>query len=366
MSVSKSTITEREILSELEANDQLLPPLRIRLIRSEVAMGSRKIDALVEASWGDRNSLFGVEIKALSTPKALQASIDQILSADLPTGTRPMVVLPFLKEENLRKLEAKGVSGIDMCGNGVVISDNFSVFRSGQPNRYRYSSNIKNVYARNSSMIARAFLCKAEYSTVQAVLDEVNARNTLVKYYGRKPMSQSTVSKCLKALEEDLMITRTNQIKSLQAQRLLDELSLNYTPPRRGRVVSCKSLSGSEAIPALMDSAHLLNLPVMLTGLASVTQYAVMQRGDVVRVYCPNAMQLIEQSSFVEADRFADVEIFEVDEEAVYFDSREDQGIRFASPVQTYLELMTGDKRDKETAEQVSDFILAGRESSRS
>ena len=92
---------------------------------------------------------------------------------------------------------------------------------------------------------------------------------------------------------------------------------------------------------------------------------AVMQRGDVIGVYCPDAMRLLRQSSFVETSRFPDVELIEAREEAIYFDSREDQGVWFASPVQTYLELMSGDKRDKETAEQVRDFIIAELERSR-
>ena len=90
-----------------------------------------------------------------------------------------------------------------------------------------------------------------------------------------------------------------------------------------------------------------------------------MQRGDLIRAYCPDAMRLLRQSSFVETSRFPDVEFTEAREEAIYFDSREDEGIWFASPVQAYLELMSGDKRDRETAEQVRDFIIAELERSR-
>ncbi|MFM7319404.1 MAG: hypothetical protein ACKO5E_20860, partial [bacterium] len=40
------------------------------------------------------------------------------------------------------------------------------------------------------------------------------------------------------------------------------------------------------------------------------------------------------------------------------FDARQDEGFLWASPVQTWLELMRGDKRDRETANQVKGRIL--------
>jgi hypothetical protein len=39
-------------------------------------------------------------------------------------------------------------------------------------------------------------------------------------------------------------------------------------------------------------------------------------------------------------------------------DDRQGEDLWWASPVQVYLELMAGDKRDQETAEQVKSYIL--------
>ena len=44
----------------------------------------------------------------------------------------------------------------------------------------------------------------------------------------------------------------------------------------------------------------------------------------------------------------------------MYFDARRESGLVWASPVQTYLELNAGDKRDQETALQVRELILRG------
>ncbi len=355
----KNTISEREMIARLESDRQLLPPFSISLVRSGLELGTREIDALLEVSWQGRSAIFAAEIKSSSTPKTLQMAVDQITSTDLPAGTYPMVIVPYLGEDNLRMLEASKVSGIDMCGNGVVICDDFMAFRSGKPNRYKSSSSIKNVYARNSSMVARALLCKPSFPAVQALLNEVNDRNLLVKNYARKPMSQSTVSKCLKSLEEDLIIARKNNIRLLQADKLLTELAENYRRPMATMKVSCKTEDG-DPLDALARGADRTSLPIVATGVSSVNRYAVMQRGDVLQVYCPNVANILEQSVLVETKRFPDIELLEVSDESVFFDSRENvPGVWSASPVQTYLELMSGDKRDKETAEQVKDFILS-------
>lgn len=357
---NRNNINKREMVSRLESDRQLMPPLNIRVIQSEVQFGTRVADALLQVEWQGKSAKFATEIKASSTPKTLQVAMDKMIAMDLPAGTYPMVIVPYLKEENLVLLEARNVSGMDMCGNGVVRCDNFMVFRSGQPNRYIASSPIKNIYARNSSMVARAFMQRSTFPNVQAILAEVNARNLLVSKYARTPMRQSTVSKCLKSLEEDLIVGRKDGIRLLQADKLLAELAENYRPPIRNSRISCKAPAGTDPMTALSEAAKKTSLPVSLTGLSSVNCYAVMQRGETMQAYCPNITQLFEQSSLVEANRFAEIELFEVSEEPVYFDCRENvAGVWATSPVQTYLELMSGDKRDKETADQVKAFIFS-------
>ncbi len=83
-----------------------------------------------------------------------------------------------------------------------------------------------------------------------------------------------------------------------------------------------------------------------------------MAREPVQTFYCSDAAGLKKElaEDFTETDRFANAKFMETKEESVYFDRRPRL---MASPVQTYLELATGEKREKETAEQVRRFILS-------
>ena len=271
-----------------------------------------------------------------------------------------MLILPFLNEQQLQELEREGISGIDLCGNGVVIvSGKFSVFRSGGKNLFSTSAPIKNIYRKNSSMVGRVFLVRSAYDTVQEICSEINQRNMLVQRWDKRPMSLSTVSKSLKNLEEDLIVERKGIIRLLQPDKLLEKLIANYVPPKIKERVRLKVSAESATIEELLlKQSQVLNLPLVAAGTSSVAKFAVMPRGDLLSVYCPRLEMLLERLSGNQSDRFPNLELIETEDETVYFDARQDDNFWWASPVQVYLELMAGDKRDRETAEQVKSFLL--------
>jgi len=68
-------------------------------------------------------------------------------SFSLPNDYLPMLFMPFLSDRQLQELEREGLSGIDLCGNGVVIvPGTIAVFSSGRKNRFPSSVLIKNIY----------------------------------------------------------------------------------------------------------------------------------------------------------------------------------------------------------------------------
>jgi hypothetical protein len=163
----------------------------------------------------------------------------------------------------------------------------------------------------------------------------------------------------LKTLEEDLIIERKDTIRLLQPDKLLEKLSENYAPPKIKERVRLKVSERSQTIwKILREQSQELSLPIVATGTSSVGQYAVMQRGDILSVYCPRLEMVLERIPGSQSDRFPNLEFIETEDETVFFDARQDGNFCWASPLQAYLELMIGDKRDQETAEQVKSFLL--------
>ena len=344
----------------LRSGKVALPPLFFRVLKDGPETTNIGFDALVEASWRGSKARFVVECKSLSTPKVFRNGLNLLKTETLPKGCWPLLFLPFLGEQQLQELEQEQISGIDLCGNGVVVvPGKFAVFRSGERNRFSSSAPIKNIYRRNSSMVARVFLSCPTYKTVQEICSEINRRNVLVDRWKKRPMSLSTVSKSLKTLEDDLIIDRKGMICLLQPDKLLEKLSQNYAAPNIKAGIRLKVQAEGETLRRLLRrQSQELDVPIVAAGASSVGQYAVMQRGDLLSVYCPSLEMLAERMPGGRTDRFPNLEIIETDDETVYFDARKDEEFWWASPVQVYLELMTGDKRDKETAEQIRSVIL--------
>ena len=337
-----------------------LPPIRFELIKDIPGPPGESLwDFVIEAKWGNKSVRFVVEFKSLFSPKAFEEGLSQCIARSLPGNFLPLLMLPYLRPSQLEALESKGISGVDWCGNGVVITNSLRVFRTGGRNRFITDSPIKNIYRKNTSMVARVFLSVPSFPTVGEIVSEINRRDFLASSIGKTPVTMGTVSKAIKQLEEDLIIERAELIRLLQADSLLDLLKENYRQDKP-KPIKLKVDCPYDQLPNWIGRrlGNQASVAAVATGLSSVGRYATMQREEVLSLYCTNlglVQSLIEGR---ETDRFANVELIESETQPVYFDAREDDGFHWASPVQAWLELMAGDKRDRETAEQIRDYIL--------
>ncbi len=346
--------TEAELLTRLRRGDVAFPPLALSWERSSV----KGIDGVLRAKWRKKSLRFAAECKRVVNAKALAEAIETIREMAQAVKLRPLVVLPYLDDAALDRLEAEAVSGIDLCGNGVVIvPDEIYLRRTGSPNRFKTEGVIKNVYRGSSSVAARLFLSVPNFDSVQEALSELARRGGGV--------TLATVSKVCKRLEEDLIVERkrggVTTLRLVQPEKLLDRLAANYVAPKVTARVAGK-LRGVEPSgfrTLLRKWADRPENRVAVTGSSSVGAYAVMARDGAEEFYCSDVTGLLRflGDRFQPAERFSSVVLLETGDEEVYFDRREDLT---ASPVQTFLELSSGDKRDQETAAQVRRVVMSG------
>ncbi|GAC1334016.1 MAG: hypothetical protein NVSMB14_01010 [Isosphaeraceae bacterium] len=350
--------TEKEFIARLRRGETAFPPLNLTWEEEEKKIDGvgRRIDGVIRMEWQKKTFRFVAECKRLSNPKALDAAVEQTRELVQGTNLLPLLVVTYLDEEAIDALEARAVSGIDLCGNGVVIvPGRWYVRRTGNPNLFRAEGAIKNVYRKNSSVVARLFLARPEFVSVQDALEELARRG------GR--VTLSTVSKVCKRLEEDLIVERKRdkrtKLRLIQPEKLLDRLAANYAPPGVTKRLTGKlnGIEPPEFRRQLRNWAQKAGEQVARTGASSVGAYAVMARNDMEAYYCTDASGAVRSlgERFQPTDRFATVTLLETRDEEVYFDRREDLT---ASAVETFLELSSGDKRDRETADQVRKVIL--------
>lgn len=352
---SKIMLTETAILKGLRERSDLIPPLRLEVVEVEPPAPNDGPDAVLQVSWSGRSWRFVAELKRLGTPRLLQEAMGQARRYGEKMGLGPLVIVPYLSAKQLDTLALEGMSGIDLSGNGIIqVPGELLVYRKGEPNAYPASMPIRKVYRGASSMVARVFLARPGYDSVSEVLDEIERRGGSV--------SLPTVSKVLSALEDELIIRRDGRSSRLiQADELLDQLAESYTRPKVTRAEQFSwRLRDSGMDRLVCEAGKQANVRVVVTGGASVNRYAVMAREKTTRFYCSDLRALTDTlgDQIEPARRFADIELIETEEPQVYFDRQEEGEVAYASPVQCWLELQAGDKREQEAAQQVRQRIL--------
>jgi hypothetical protein len=337
-----------------------LPPLRLRVVTGEEE-ARRDADLVLEASGpGLESTRFAADYQRIGTPRLLNFAVANVRRQAERAGLLPLVITPFLSEEGLLGLEAQGVSGLDLCGNGLmVVPGRYTVFRTGKPNRFSTTTTLKNVYRGAASLVARAFLLRPDYPTVNTAVEFLRERGGDV--------SRATVAKALRGLEDDLIIGRDTRgresaLTLLQPEKLLSLLESNWTKPTsrreaRGRV----ALSSGETRQAITRLCVESGGAVVASGVSSAGQYATVTPDEETTLYCASLERVRDALPFTATTRFPNLRIIETDDPTPFFDPRPDaDGYPWASPIQAYLEMANDEPRLKQSASATRDLLLSG------
>jgi hypothetical protein len=348
-------ITEREMLERLEAGSTLLPPLIIRSKEELKREDKRQIDAIIEAGLPGEHSIFRFVVEAKSRPtlEAVQTASAQAMAA-VRENEWPMIQVPYLAPDRLDYLTRLGVSGVDLCGNGVVIiPERLYIVRSGQPNKYRDSRPLNNPYRGRSSLVARILLSEPSWPSLSKMLHRINREGT--------DLSLAQASKAIRALEEELIVRKLDGTIMLQdPARLLDKLGSEWSPIIRER--KAFRLSENDARWASRFSSNPA-LRWAVTGESSAQRYVVFSQGAPLRIAVSNLSQAESRLAGVPEPvfGFADLELLETDEPGYFFETSTDEtGVRWASRLQTWLELQSGDARKQAAGRDLKRQVLRG------
>jgi hypothetical protein len=314
-------------------------------------------DYLVEIIWERNRYKFVVEIQPQSTPKKIDEAIFQLRSylENLSQMTSdqnyfPLLITSYLNQERLDRLIRYGVSGIDLSGNGIIIVPNeLFVYKTGEKNKFRSSATIKNIYRGVSSTISRVFFSKSEYKSVGDVVGEINRRGFGISF--------STVSKVLKILEEELIISRNKGVKLIDGPRLLNNLKGNYRFPVIDKRLRGKVYSLQTFLDQIRKNAARKKVPYAIN---DPTRYTVLpSEGSSIKIYTKSIEDLLGKIEIEETNRFPNIELIESEEETFYFDRIENEGFFWVSPLEVYLELANRGKREQEMAQTMAAAILS-------
>ncbi len=343
------------MLQRLQTGQILLPPLVIRSCQIKGRRERQEVDAIIETVLpGEGSSFrFAVESKSRPTLEAVHAAAAKAKAAT-QENEWPMIQVPYLAPDRLSYLTGLGVSGVDLCGNGVVvIPERLYVLRTGEPNQYRDSRPLNNPYRGRSALVARALLSQPSWPSLSNMVTWINRVGP--------HLSLAQGSKSVRALEEELFVRKRGVAIQLQDPiRLLDKLGSKWRPMIRARKafqLNEKNASWARRFASAPD------LQWAVTGESSAHRQAVFAQGGPLRVAVSDlscAESLLDGVA-ESLPSFADLELIETDEPGFFFDPiRDEAGVRWAGRLQTWLELQAGDARQQAAARELQRLMLKG------
>lgn len=326
-----------------------VPPLEIRVLPRP----RQGADALIDVVWRGRSSRFVAELKRDAKPLTLKLAIEQVRQYARESGLgRPMIIAPYFSREKLDQLLDAGISAMDFSGNAAIEAPGeFLFYKTGNPNQYPDSSPIRSAYRGDGSLVARVLLLERRFETVGGIRESIQSRGG--------SLTLGMISKVLQRLEADLVVERPSRktVRVIQPERLLDGLLEAYQPPKMQDVWLGKVTLPDAALPGrLQEIAN--DGGLVRTGEASAGEYAAWAGEPIIACYCRvNPLAVLERlgAEAEETRAFANLRLIQTQDQRVYFDARPNLA---ASPIQAWLEMAGGDKRQKEVAGQIRSAIL--------
>lgn len=354
MRILRPSLSQAEMLRTLSEQEIQLGPFHLALEEH-----ARQFDGVLRAYWPARKieRRFVIQCEAEWSRRAVERSVERLNRT--PLAHPPLLVFPYLSEQALEDLQARGVSGLDLCGNGLLFDPPLFVLRTGVKPSFRTSPGDYSVYLSSNiaSLVPRVFLLQPRFFTAKAVMEACHARMSPLEGH-TQPLVLPTVSKALSQLKRDLVVNQKGRQLSLRdPDRLLTELYRSFRPPMTLDFVGKTSLS-LEAVWSKLRQLRRRARAVM-TGKGSAALYTGLAGPDRLRLYVSDLHLVRDVLEARPTQVYPNIELLQTDEESVWFDARDHDGALWSSPIQAYLELTQGSAREVDVAQELRARLLS-------
>jgi hypothetical protein len=332
---------EKSAEDALRACLSKVPFLKINNIRKEPGKGDKKPDLLVKLLLKDIKKDLLVEVKSNGQPRRAREAVNQLLryQAVFP-GAYGVFVAPYISPKASEICIKEGIGYADLSGNCRLCFEQVFIEQTGNPNAFAKKRDLRSLYSPKAERVLRVLLYKPEKTwRIIALADEAG-------------VSLGQVANVKKLLNDREWIqTGRSGFSLIAPEKILNEWTENYTYRKSGirNFYSLKSVPEIEANIAEICRKRKLNYA--LTGFSGAARLAPAVRYQRAFVYIDEAEEdVVERMNFKEVQSGANVSILSPYDEGVFYGVLEVDGVKIASPVQIYLDLMGFRGRGEEAA----------------
>ena len=361
-------LKESEMIRQLEPGSDKFAPLEIKSVLIKTLnedISKNFADAFIEFCIADGPCFKAlVEFKTIASLKIILQTVQQlngVLNRMGDKETIPLLVVPYMGTEQTKMLQQEGISWIDLSGNMVIkVGGNIYIERTGNKNRFPDTSPIKKIFEGTSSLVSRALLLKKEpFRSLFEVVNFINERGGNI--------TLSTVSKVMSALEEGLLITKTEAgISVTNREKLLDSVLEGYIDyTRRNKSVTYTfAIPGRSSIFSNFFSEEKVDYAVCGFSAAQLKNLATTNRTTVFIKSINEARKAFERNNVnIKPDtEFGQLDLIETRNPCVWFNVQGKPDYSIVDDIELYLEMMIDTPRGPKVAEMLKERILKGQE----
>jgi hypothetical protein len=353
-------LKENEIISELESQENLSPLMVDRVEQSPSMIGNLDVDVVITFSIQDGPSFkAAVDLLPISTPKSISQKINVLANYASKLKKQklvPMIIAPYISKKESKLLIDQGISWIDLSGNMLIkVPQSIYIERTGKSNKFPDTSPIKKIYEGTSSLVCRALLLNPNgFTSLFEIVDFINNRNTTITI--------GTVSKVLKSLEEELIVSKSeSKIRLKNPEVLLDNLTegyLDYSKRKKDRKFryDVENTDGLETLfeDFQIDYAYCGFYAAKRRNLGMTDQITIFIKSiqEVRKVFKRNT------NIATPDEEYGQVILIETKNPCVWFNIQEEPFNNIVDDLELYLEMVNDKPRGPKIAKQLKERIL--------
>ena len=261
------------------------------------------------------------------------------------------LVVPYMHELGRKYCKEAKISWLDLSGNANITGPGIRIIIENQPNLYKRPGRTSSVFAPKSSRVARFLLYNHPGAFSQREISK------------QADLDEGYVSKIVKTIENLDLIVRdkrgriTNQDPVVLLDAWMEKYDFAKHNPIRGYI---PARSGQSLMQQIIDSISKERIDFAVTGLGAAWLYTNYASFRTVTVYVGknSRSEMLSFLDFSESDIGFNTIIASPNDQSIFWDKKEIEGIQCVHPIQAFLDLKGQPERAQEAMTELKKYLL--------
>jgi len=323
-----------------------VPFLSIESIQMEAVPGGLRPDLLARLTLpgGIKQDLI-VEVKNTGQPRIARDAVNSLLHYQSTNpGSYGVFMAPYISSTAAEICAKEGIGYIDLAGNCHLSFAQVYIEQGGKPNPFAKKRDLRSLYSPKAARVIRVLLNAPPKKTWKV--------KELAEEAGVSLGQMSNVKKLLD--NREWIRISPDGFALIAPERLLTEWAENYNC-RKNLARDFYSMKNTPEIEAeLAQVCQQSRVKYAFTGFSGAARLAPSVRYQRVSAYVEETQEdLASLLNLKEVTSGANISLLTPYDEGVFYGIREIDGIRIASPIQIYLDLLGFRGRGEEAAKAI-------------